>query len=190
MVWTSIFRKRLWALWLASAIQVVSALFILRSRDRNVIFEKQSTKKQWSTNMLFVTWWKRQARCYTDRMLLLRQATYSRWKTSILEHLQTHIVSLSALMAWCAECMLTITGTSDLPWALRGIIEDQQVRALFSEELQTLRDQFEVWQPKTKALQQVQAALEPLRLIPRSAKSDSDFESSVSKTDKKATAKL
>jgi hypothetical protein len=85
---------------------------------------------------------------------------------------------------------LLISRSSDLPWALRGIIEDQQIRALFADELQTLRDQFEVWQPKTKALQQVQAALEPLRLIPRTAKSESEFEGAVSKTDKKATAKL
>lgn len=78
----------------------------------------------------------------------------------------------------------------DLPWALRGIIEDTQIQTIFGEELQSLRDQFETWQPKTKALQQVQAALEPLRLIPRTAKSEADFEASVSRTDKKATAKL
>lgn len=77
-----------------------------------------------------------------------------------------------------------------LPWALRGIIEDPQIRTLFSDDLQSLRDQFEEWRPKTKALQQVQAALEPLRLIPRSAKSNNEFEEAVSKTDKKATAKL
>lgn len=88
------------------------------------------------------------------------------------------------------RCCLLTPAWLVLPWALRGIIEDAQIRTLFSEELQTLRDQFEVWQPKTKALQQVQAALEPLRLIPRSVKSESEFENAVSKTDKKATAKL
>lgn len=86
--------------------------------------------------------------------------------------------------------LLMFTCMSVLPWALRGIIEDPQIRALFSDELQTLRDQFEEWHPKTKALQQVQAALEPLRLIPRSTKSQGEFEDAVSTTTKKATAKL
>jgi len=51
-----------------------------------------------------------------------------------------------------------------LPWAMRGILEDTQIRALFSDELKQLREQFGHWHPKTKALQQVKAALEPLRL--------------------------
>lgn len=121
------------------------------------------------------------------QMHQLKQTRYSKWRISILGPLQTLIVS-TYYQSRFPE--LLISPSSDLPWALRGIIEDQQIRALFADELQTLRDQFEVWQPKTKALQQVQAALEPLRLIPRTAKSESEFEGAVSKTDKKATAKL
>lgn len=55
-----------------------------------------------------------------------------------------------------------------LPWALRGVIEDPQIRQYFGGELQQLRDEFERWDPKTKALQQVKTALEPLRFLPRS----------------------
>jgi hypothetical protein len=54
-----------------------------------------------------------------------------------------------------------------LPWALRGILEDRQIRTLFADELDQLRKQFEDWNPKTKPLQQVKMALEPLRGLPK-----------------------
>lgn len=54
-----------------------------------------------------------------------------------------------------------------LPWALRGILEDQQIRSLFADDLDSLRSEFERWNPKTKPLQQVRMALEPLRGLPR-----------------------
>ena len=50
----------------------------------------------------------------------------------------------------------------------RAVIEDPQIRRYFGAELQQLRDEFERWEPKTKALQQVKTALEPLRFLPRS----------------------
>ena len=49
-----------------------------------------------------------------------------------------------------------------------AVIEDPQIRTFFASELQQLRDEFERWDPKTKALQQVKTALEPLRFLPRS----------------------
>lgn len=71
-----------------------------------------------------------------------------------------------------------------LPWALRGVLEDPQIRSLFEDDISKvsfhafsvdsslavenqLRDDFENWHPKTKPLQGVKLALEPLRGIPR-----------------------
>ena len=39
-----------------------------------------------------------------------------------------------------------------LPWALRGLLEDPRVQELFSSELVSLREQFEKWDPVSKAL--------------------------------------
>ncbi|KAK4701744.1 hypothetical protein P7C70_g4482, partial [Phenoliferia sp. Uapishka_3] len=53
-----------------------------------------------------------------------------------------------------------------LTWALRGIIEDPQVRELFSNELSALRDAYETWRPVTKTLKEVKLKLEGIRMLP------------------------
>ncbi|GJN87541.1 hypothetical protein Rhopal_000495-T1 [Rhodotorula paludigena] len=52
-----------------------------------------------------------------------------------------------------------------LTWALRGIIEDPQVRELFSNELAALREAYETWKPQTKVLKDVKLKLEGIRLM-------------------------
>ena len=63
---------------------------------------------------------------------------------------------------------LSITLHDDARTHAHAVIEDPQIRRYFGAELQQLRDEFERWDPKTKALQQVKSALEPLRFLPRS----------------------
>ncbi|BGP23549.1 hypothetical protein Rt10032_c02g0714 [Rhodotorula toruloides] len=52
-----------------------------------------------------------------------------------------------------------------LTWALRGIIEDAQVRELFSNELVALREAYEAWKPQTKVLKDVKLKLEGIRMM-------------------------
>ncbi|TNY24508.1 hypothetical protein DMC30DRAFT_345789, partial [Rhodotorula diobovata] len=52
-----------------------------------------------------------------------------------------------------------------LTWALRGIIEDPQVRELFGNELTALREAYETWRPQTKVLKDVKLKLEGIRLM-------------------------
>uniref|UniRef100_A0A0K3CFB2 FGENESH: predicted gene_8.110 protein n=1 Tax=Rhodotorula toruloides TaxID=5286 RepID=A0A0K3CFB2_RHOTO len=52
-----------------------------------------------------------------------------------------------------------------LTWALRGIIEDPQVRELFSNELVALREAYETWKPQTKVLKDVKLKLEGIRMM-------------------------
>jgi len=50
-----------------------------------------------------------------------------------------------------------------LPWAMRGILEEEKVRTLLSEEARRLRELFELWKPSTKGLRDVKFRLEALR---------------------------
>lgn len=50
-----------------------------------------------------------------------------------------------------------------LPWAMRGILEEEMVRGLLSEEARKLRELFEGWRPLTKGLKDVKFRLEALR---------------------------
>ncbi|GAA5975990.1 hypothetical protein JCM10908_005349 [Rhodotorula pacifica] len=52
-----------------------------------------------------------------------------------------------------------------LTWALRGIIEDPQVRELFGNELLALREAYETWRPQTKVLKDVKLKLEGIRMM-------------------------
>ncbi|GAA6050901.1 hypothetical protein JCM3770_002522 [Rhodotorula araucariae] len=52
-----------------------------------------------------------------------------------------------------------------LTWALRGIIEDPQVRQLFGNELAALREAYDTWRPQTKVLKDVKLKLEGIRLM-------------------------
>ncbi|KAI5480231.1 glycoside hydrolase family 2 protein [Pseudohyphozyma bogoriensis] len=47
-----------------------------------------------------------------------------------------------------------------LTWALRGIIEDPQIRELYTTEMTALREAFETWRPTTKVLKDVKLKLE------------------------------
>ncbi|GAA5951517.1 hypothetical protein JCM10213_002750 [Rhodosporidiobolus nylandii] len=50
-------------------------------------------------------------------------------------------------------------------WALRGIIEDSQVRELFGNELVALQEAYETWKPQTKVLKDVKLKLEGIRML-------------------------
>jgi hypothetical protein len=50
-----------------------------------------------------------------------------------------------------------------LPWAMRGILEEDTVRTALSEEAKRLRELFENWRPVTKGLKDVKFRLEALR---------------------------
>ncbi|GAA5906702.1 hypothetical protein JCM8208_006359 [Rhodotorula glutinis] len=52
-----------------------------------------------------------------------------------------------------------------LTWAMRGIVEDRQVRELFGNELAALREAYETWRPQTKVLKDVKLKLEGIRLM-------------------------
>ena len=54
-----------------------------------------------------------------------------------------------------------------IPWALRGLVEDRRITALFAPELEELRVAFDQWQPKTSILRDVQRKLEPIRQAPK-----------------------
>ncbi|GAA5852670.1 hypothetical protein JCM8547_002584 [Rhodosporidiobolus lusitaniae] len=55
-------------------------------------------------------------------------------------------------------------------WALRGIVEDPQVRELFGAELVALQEAYETWRPQTKVLKDVKLKLEGIRLLRKSGK--------------------
>jgi len=50
-----------------------------------------------------------------------------------------------------------------LPWAIRGLLEDPDVRELFSEHMSDLLEQFAQWKPTNKAQKDVQLRLSPLK---------------------------
>ncbi len=54
-----------------------------------------------------------------------------------------------------------------LPWALRGLLEDSRVRKLFGDHISKLLDDFDQWKPVTKTLRDVQFRLHPMTLIKR-----------------------
>lgn len=54
----------------------------------------------------------------------------------------------------------------NIPWALRGLIEDRRIGTLFGHELAELRIAFDKWQPKTTILREVRKKLEPVRQPP------------------------
>ncbi|KDN52558.1 hypothetical protein K437DRAFT_187429 [Tilletiaria anomala UBC 951] len=49
-----------------------------------------------------------------------------------------------------------------LPWALRGLLEDLRVRDLFGDHIVKLIDDYEQWKPVTKVLKDVQFRLQPM----------------------------
>jgi hypothetical protein len=53
-----------------------------------------------------------------------------------------------------------------IPWSLRGLIEDPRIGTLFSSELTELRSAFDNWQPKTTILRDIRRKLEPIRQAP------------------------
>ncbi|KAH8915758.1 hypothetical protein BT69DRAFT_1229574 [Atractiella rhizophila] len=55
----------------------------------------------------------------------------------------------------------------NVPWALRGLVEDPKVQELFGDELNTLREQYRNWKPVTKALKDVQWQMQPLGMSRR-----------------------
>lgn len=50
----------------------------------------------------------------------------------------------------------------ELPWTLRGILDDPKIQSLFSDEIRQLREGVLDWQPTTKALIQIKKRLEPM----------------------------
>ncbi|KAE8185419.1 hypothetical protein A4X06_0g8115 [Tilletia controversa] len=52
-----------------------------------------------------------------------------------------------------------------LPWAIRGLLEDPDVRELFSEHMADLLEQFAQWKPTTKSQKDVHFRLSPLKSI-------------------------
>ncbi|KAN0065091.1 hypothetical protein ACQY0O_001587 [Thecaphora frezii] len=57
----------------------------------------------------------------------------------------------------------------ELPWALRGLFEDRQVRTLFAEDILGLLEDYDAWRPdaKNKTLKDLQWRLAPMRSIVR-----------------------
>lgn len=57
-----------------------------------------------------------------------------------------------------------------LPWALRGLLEDEDVRDLFEEDVRKLLEDYGNWNPTTKILKDLQWRLEPMKMVkaPRS----------------------
>lgn len=50
----------------------------------------------------------------------------------------------------------------ELPWTLRGILDDPAIQTLFGGEIKQLREGVLDWQPATKALIQIKKRLEPM----------------------------
>lgn len=57
----------------------------------------------------------------------------------------------------------TRTNPYYLPWAMRGVFDDPDIRRKFGPDLERLMNLFELWDPQTKALKDVRYRLEPLR---------------------------
>ena len=57
---------------------------------------------------------------------------------------------------------------NQIPWALRDIIANPDVAALFSREFSELREAFDDWHPKTAVLREIRRKLEPIRRLTRS----------------------
>ena len=77
-----------------------------------------------------------------------------------------------------------------LPWALRGLLEDTRVRSLFPDLILKLLDDYEGWKPATKTLKDVQFRLQPMTSIKRPeivAKPDTLAASSVASSSKAVT---
>ncbi|EPQ25844.1 uncharacterized protein PFL1_06519 [Pseudozyma flocculosa PF-1] len=57
----------------------------------------------------------------------------------------------------------------ELPWSLRGLMEDKHVRALFADDILGLLDDYEAWtpDPKNKTLKDLQWRLAPMKSIAR-----------------------
>lgn len=57
----------------------------------------------------------------------------------------------------------------ELPWSLRGLFEDKQVRSLFAEDMLGLLEDYDEWRPdpKSKSLKDLQWRLAPMRGIAR-----------------------
>ncbi|KAF8121154.1 hypothetical protein EV363DRAFT_1569716 [Boletus edulis] len=53
----------------------------------------------------------------------------------------------------------------EIPWALRDLIADEKVAALFSDEIVALRDTFRDWHPKTTILRDVKRKLQPIQRL-------------------------
>jgi len=50
-----------------------------------------------------------------------------------------------------------------LPWAMRGILEEEKVKTHLDHEARRLRESFEQWRPVSKVLKDVKFRLEALR---------------------------
>lgn len=50
-----------------------------------------------------------------------------------------------------------------LPWAMRGVLEEEKVKTNLEGEARTLREMFEEWRPMSKGLKDVRFRLEALR---------------------------
>ncbi|KAJ9119617.1 hypothetical protein QFC22_003326 [Naganishia vaughanmartiniae] len=50
----------------------------------------------------------------------------------------------------------------ELPWTLRGVMDDPEVRSLFDAEISELKDNILDWQPTTRALKDIKKRLEPM----------------------------
>ena len=77
-----------------------------------------------------------------------------------------------------------------LPWALRGLLEDPRVRSLFSDHIIKLLEDYEQWKPVTKTLRDVQFRLQPMTSIKRPELPTESRKSSASQALKKTAPKL
>lgn len=50
----------------------------------------------------------------------------------------------------------------ELPWIMRAIVDSPEVKDLFPDELQELKDSIIAWRPQTKALKEMKKRLEPM----------------------------
>lgn len=65
-----------------------------------------------------------------------------------------------------------------LPWALRGLLEDQDVRDLFEDDVRKLLSDYHEWTPSTKVLKDLQWRLEPMKMVKPSQSSNANVASS------------
>ncbi|GMK56231.1 hypothetical protein CspeluHIS016_0300710 [Cutaneotrichosporon spelunceum] len=50
----------------------------------------------------------------------------------------------------------------ELPWIMRALVDSPEVKDLFADELNTLKDNILLWKPNTKALKEIKKRLEPM----------------------------